>query len=155
MKASGLHVSAEAPRPSGSSFARSPAPWSTCTVDSHAAYSSARAAAERQDQWPDWVVMRVINPTEGGGSWSWPMFSGGAGLGAGGSVVRRRSERILRTRSGSVTWSVAWGRRLRQSHIPTRCPVAKGQVKRSKNNKPKLTVKEKAAKKQAKLSKGK
>jgi len=34
--------------------------------------------------------------------------------------------------------------------------VAKGQVKRSKNNKPKLTVKEKAAKKQAKLlSKGK
>jgi len=34
--------------------------------------------------------------------------------------------------------------------------VAKGQVKQSKNNKPKLTVKEKAAKKQAKnLAKGK
>jgi hypothetical protein len=30
--------------------------------------------------------------------------------------------------------------------------VAKGQVKKSKNNKPKLTVKEKFAKKQAKLA---
>jgi hypothetical protein len=37
-----------------------------------------------------------------------------------------------------------------------RCPVAKGQVKREKFNKPKLTVKEKLAKKQAKkLAKGK
>ena len=42
------------------------------------------------------------------------------------------------------------------SQRTTRCPVAKGQVNRSNNNKPKLTVKERLAKKLAKkLAKGK
>lgn len=36
------------------------------------------------------------------------------------------------------------------SYREARCPVAKGQVKQSKHNKPKLTVKEKFAKKAAK-----
>ncbi len=38
----------------------------------------------------------------------------------------------------------------RETQDSERCPVAKGQVKRSNQNKPKLTVKEKFAKKQAK-----
>ena len=45
---------------------------------------------------------------------------------------------------------VAWRRRLRQNRIPRRFPVAKGRVQQSKSNKPKLTAKEKAAKKKAK-----
>ena len=38
------------------------------------------------------------------------------------------------------------GTRSRSPPSPVRCSVAKGQVKVSKNNKPKLTVKEKFAK---------
>jgi hypothetical protein len=51
-----------------------------------------------------------------------------------------------------VQWATASGGSVSHGETFEEVPMAKGQVNKSKTNKPKLTPKEKAAKKQAKKS---
>ena len=72
------------------------------------------------------------------------------------SGVKRASKTRVRPGRGVRTIAPRAGAPPDLPNSQARCHVAKGQVKQSKNNKPKLSVKEKFAKKQAKLlAKGK
>lgn len=74
----------------------------------------------------------------------------GRGVGVADTLTPRATEEAWWATLRCVQSATMPGRGPAAPPSPERCSVAKGQVKVSKNNKPKLTVKEKFAKKAAK-----